>query len=85
MNRSERRYVLTDSGHRKQPDWVGELDQQKQEFMQRGGRIESVPIGMSGYQYALSNKDRAAFCAHSSPPRKVRVEAGDALADDSEL
>ena len=85
MKRSDKRYVLTDSGQRKQPDWVGELDQQKQEFMQRGGRIEAVPIGMSGYEYALSNKDRAAFCAHSSPSRKVRVEAGDAGAGDCEL
>ena len=85
MNRSNRRYVLTETGHRKQPEWVEQLQQQIEEFKARGGRVEEVPIGMSGYEFALSNKDRAAFCAHASPPRKVSVKAGDAGAGDCEL
>lgn len=85
MTRSNRRYVLTETGYRKPPEWAMELEKQIEEYLARGGKIEEAPIGMSGYEYALSNKDRAAFCAHSSPPRKVRVEAGDAGAGDCEL
>lgn len=85
MNRNEKRFVLTDSGVRVHPDWVSNLEQQKQEFLSRGGRVEEVPTGMSGYQYALSAKDRAAFCAHASPSRKVRVETGNLGAEDCDL
>ena len=81
--RSTRRFVLTDSGQRVGPDWVSDLEQQKQEFLSRGGRVEEVPIGMSGYEFNhLSAKERAAFCAHSSPSNKVRVKAGDVGAED---
>lgn len=81
--RSTRRFVLTDSGQRSHPDWVSNLEQQKEEFLSRGGRVEEVPIGMSGYEFNnLSAKLRAAFCAHASPPSKVRVKTGDAGAKD---
>jgi hypothetical protein len=83
MSRSQTRYVLTDSGKRNHPDWVSEIEQQKQEFLSRGGRVQEVPIGMSGYEFNhLSAKLRAAFCAHSSPTSQVRVKAGDAGAED---
>jgi hypothetical protein len=81
--RNDRRFVLTDSGKRNHPDWVSEIEQQKQEFLSRGGRVQEVPIGMSSYQFnTLSAKERAAFCAHSSPTGQVRVKAGDASAED---
>jgi hypothetical protein len=81
--RSTRRFVLTDSGKRSQPDWLSNLDQQKEEFLSRGGRVEEVPIGMSSYQFnTLSAKERAAFCTHSSPTSQVRVQTGDASAED---
>jgi hypothetical protein len=81
--RSTRRFVLTDSGQRVHPGWVSDLEQQKQEFLNRGGRVQEVPIGMSGYEFNnLSAKLRAAFCAHSSPTGQVRVKAGDAGAED---
>jgi len=84
--RSTRRFVLTDSGKRSQPDWLSNLDQQKQEFLSRGGRVEEIPIGMSSYQFnTLSAKERAAFCTHSSPSSKVRVQTGDLGGDDFEL
>ncbi len=84
--RSLKRFVLTDSGQRVQPTWLSDLEQQKQEFLSRGGRVEEVPIGMSSYQFnTLSAKERAAFCAHSSPSSKVRVKTGDLGGDDFEL
>jgi len=80
--RNDRRFVLTDSGKRNHPSWVSEIEQQKQEFLSRGGRVEEVPIGASRYTNTLSAKLRAAFCAHSSPTSQVRVKAGDAGAED---
>jgi hypothetical protein len=84
--RSLKRFVLTDSGQRVQPSWLSDLEQQKQEFLNRGGKVEQVPIGMSSYEFnILSAKERAAFCAHSSPSSKVRVKTGDLGGDDFEL
>jgi len=86
MNRSLKRFVLTDSGQRVQPSWLSDLEQQKQEFLNRGGKIEQVPLGMSSYEFnILSAKERAAFCTHSSPSSKVRVKTGDLGGDDFEL
>lgn len=83
--RSTRRFVLTDSGKRSQPEWVSNLEQQKQEFLNRGGRVEEIPIGMSSYEFnILSAKERAAFCTHSSPSNKVRVQTGEVGGDDFE-
>jgi hypothetical protein len=83
--RSTRRFVLTDSGKRSHPDWVSNLEQQKEEFLSRGGRVEEIPIGMSSYEFnILSAKERAAFCTHSSPSNKVRVQTGEVGGDDFE-
>jgi hypothetical protein len=82
MSRSERRFVLVDSGQRIHPDWVYETDKHVQEYLARGGKIDQVPAGMSGYDFAVSKQDRAAWCSYSSPASKVRVKTGDASAED---
>ena len=83
--RSTRRFVLTDSGKRNHPEWVSNLEQQKEEFLNRGGRVKEIPIGMSGYEFNhLSATLRAAFCAHSSPSNKMRVKTGEIGGDDFE-
>ena len=64
--RNEVYYRGTETAKRIQPQWVEEIDQQVAEFLSKGGKVQEIPIGTTAVNFALSRKDRAAFCAHAS-------------------
>lgn len=64
--RSSVYYRGTETAKRIQPEWVENLDQQVAEFLAKGGQVQEIPIGTTAVNFALSRKDRAAFCAHAS-------------------